>query len=82
MTDLQRPPIDIDALPAPPAPVHFVGIGGIGMSGLARILLAWGYRVTRLGLPASDQTEALRRSASRSNIGHGALAEARRGRWS
>jgi UDP-N-acetylmuramate--alanine ligase len=44
------------SLPAPPARVHFVGIGGIGMSGLARILHAWGYQVTGSDAAASDQT--------------------------
>ena len=29
-----------------PQPVHFVGIGGIGMSGLAEVLLELGYRVS------------------------------------
>jgi len=27
-------------------PVHFVGIGGIGMSGLAEVLLELGYRIS------------------------------------
>jgi len=26
--------------------VHFVGIGGVGMSGLAEVILTLGYRVT------------------------------------
>lgn len=36
----------LTALPPQPARVHFVGVGGIGMSGLARILKTWGYDVS------------------------------------
>ncbi len=68
--------MEIDALPEPPAPVHFVGIGGIGMSGLARILLSWGYRVSGSDSQESDQTEALQALGIPVNIGHSALAEA------
>ena len=32
-----------------PQPVHFVGIGGIGMSGLAEVLLELGYPRQRFG---------------------------------
>ena len=39
--------------------VHFVGIGGIGMSGLAEILLNLGYTVTGSDLKRSDITERL-----------------------
>ncbi len=35
--------------------IHFVGIGGIGMSGIAEVLLNLGYPVTRLG-PARRAT--------------------------
>ena len=35
-----------ELLPPAPAHVHFVGVGGIGMSGLARILNVWGYAVS------------------------------------
>ncbi|MBX3071203.1 MAG: UDP-N-acetylmuramate--L-alanine ligase [Thermomicrobiales bacterium] len=40
------------ALPPPGSHVHFVGIGGIGMSGLARMLHEMGYRVS--GSDSSD----------------------------
>jgi UDP-N-acetylmuramate--alanine ligase len=61
-----------DPLVLPPAPacVHFVGIGGIGMSGLARILLAWGYRVSGSDAHPSDQTDQLARAGVPVNIGH------------
>jgi len=42
-----------------PQHVHFVGIGGIGMSGLAEVLLELGYRVTGSDLKASPATERL-----------------------
>ena len=57
-------------LPPPPARVHFVGIGGIGMSGLARILQAWGYRVTGSDAAASAVTAALDREGISVTIGH------------
>jgi len=39
--------------------VHLVGIGGIGMSGIARVLLEEGYRVSGSDLRVSPLTEAL-----------------------
>ncbi len=42
-----------------PQHVHFVGIGGIGMSGLAEVLLELGYRVTGSDLKLSPATERL-----------------------
>src|SRR5271168_1340436 len=42
-----------------PQHVHFVGIGGIGMSGLAEVLLELGYRVTGSDLKFSPITERL-----------------------
>ncbi|MBR2978687.1 MAG: UDP-N-acetylmuramate--L-alanine ligase [Myxococcaceae bacterium] len=41
------------------ARVHFVGIGGIGMSGIAEVLLNLGYQVTGSDLRASDVTRHL-----------------------
>jgi len=58
------------SLPPPPARIHFVGIGGIGMSGLARILHAWGYTVSGSDAVDSEQCEALRRLGIPVNIGH------------
>jgi UDP-N-acetylmuramate--alanine ligase len=42
-----------------PQHVHFVGIGGIGMSGLAEVLLDLGYRVSGSDLKLSPSTERL-----------------------
>src|SRR6266702_854935 len=39
--------------------VHFVGIGGIGMSGIAEVLLNLGYRVTGSELRATPITDRL-----------------------
>src|SRR3954463_12703669 len=41
------------------AHVHFVGIGGIGMSGIAEVLLNLGYRVSGSDLKGSDITRRL-----------------------
>ena len=59
-----------DALPPAPATFHFIGIGGIGMSGLARILHAWGYRISGSDAAASAQVESLRRLGIEIIIGH------------
>src|SRR5574337_379206 len=40
--------------------IHFVGIGGIGMSGIAEILLDQGFRVSGSDRALSDVTERLR----------------------
>ncbi len=39
--------------------IHFVGIGGIGMSGLAEILLSQGFKVSGSDLSLTDITERL-----------------------
>ncbi|MBI4563177.1 MAG: UDP-N-acetylmuramate--L-alanine ligase [Planctomycetes bacterium] len=44
---------------APAGVAHLVGIGGIGMSGLARLLVARGYRVSGSDLQLNELTEAL-----------------------
>ena len=36
-------------LPGELGPIHFVGMGGIGMSGIAEVLMTLGYRVIRGG---------------------------------
>jgi UDP-N-acetylmuramate--alanine ligase len=42
-----------------PQPVHFTGIGGIGMSGLAEVLLGMGYPVTGSDVKMSPITQRL-----------------------
>ena len=39
--------------------IHFVGIGGIGMSGIAELLLNLGYKVSGSDLSLSDITRRL-----------------------
>jgi UDP-N-acetylmuramate-alanine ligase len=39
--------------------IHFVGIGGIGMSGIAELLLNLGYKVSGSDLKTSDITRRL-----------------------
>ena len=46
-------------LPNDIGPIHFVGIGGIGMSGIAEVLLNHGYRVQGSDRKASDITRRL-----------------------
>jgi UDP-N-acetylmuramate--alanine ligase len=50
--------------------IHFVGIGGIGMSGIAELLLNLGYRVSGSDLNASDITENLTHLGGSVFIGH------------
>ena len=50
--------------------IHFVGIGGIGMSGIAELLLNLGYRVSGSDLKASDITANLQRLGGSIHIGH------------
>jgi len=50
--------------------VHFVGIGGIGMSGIAEVLLNLGYRVSGSDLVESDTTLRLQRLGAEVVMGH------------
>jgi UDP-N-acetylmuramate--alanine ligase len=51
-------------------PIHFVGIGGIGMSGIAEIMLRTGYVVQGSDVKASANTERLEKLGARIFIGH------------
>ena len=57
-------------LPKALGPVHFVGIGGIGMSGIARILLEQGFRVQGSDIAGSDITRQLERLGAKIFAGH------------
>jgi UDP-N-acetylmuramate--alanine ligase len=48
-------------LPGDVGPIHFVGIGGIGMSGIAEVLLNHGYNVQGSDLKRSKITDRLER---------------------
>jgi UDP-N-acetylmuramate--alanine ligase len=50
--------------------VHFVGIGGIGMSGIAEVLLNLGYLVTGSDLHESEATKRLRALGAQVFVGH------------
>lgn len=50
--------------------MHFVGIGGIGMSGIAEILINLGYEVSGSDLRESEQTKRLRELGAKIFIGH------------
>ena len=52
--------------------VHFVGIGGSGMSGIAEVMLSLGYRVQGSDLRANKQTKRLQAQGAKVFIGHAA----------
>lgn len=52
--------------------IHFVGIGGIGMSGIAEVLLNLGTSVTGSDLHKSAATERLKKKGAKIWIGHSA----------
>jgi UDP-N-acetylmuramate--alanine ligase len=54
----------------PGAHLHFVGIGGAGMSALAQVMLGRGYRVSGCDLRESDATDRLRGHGGTVQLGH------------
>jgi len=52
--------------------IHFVGIGGIGMSGIAEILITQGFLISGSDLHRSDVTDYLEQRGARITIGHDA----------
>ena len=71
-------------LPRDIGPVHFVGIGGIGMSGIAEVMVNLGYVVQGSDQAESANVKRLRDKGVKIAIGHSAenLAGARRRRRS
>ena len=66
-------PVPEDLLPADRlGRVHFVGIGGAGLSGIARIMLARGIAVSGSDAKESRALEALRALGARCHVGHAA----------
>jgi UDP-N-acetylmuramate--alanine ligase len=55
-----------------PQHLHFVGIGGIGMSGIAEVLLNLGYQISGSDLKLSATTERLAQLGARIHEGHSA----------
>lgn len=50
--------------------IHFIGIGGIGMSGIAELLLNQGFKVSGSDLKLSDTTKRLEALGARICLGH------------
>ena len=57
-------------VPADLGVVHFIGIGGSGMSGIARILIGMGHKVTGSDLRDTSNVAALRELGAEVFIGH------------
>jgi UDP-N-acetylmuramate--alanine ligase len=64
---MSRRPVPFDL-----GPIHFVGIGGIGMSGIAEIMLRIGYTVQGSDAKASANTERLQALGAKIFIGQDA----------
>src|SRR6187455_3659579 len=59
-------------LPTDIGPIHFVGIGGIGMSGIAEVLINLGYTVQGSDASDSANVKRLRDKGARVAVGHAA----------
>ena len=59
-------------LPRDIGPIHFVGIGGIGMSGIAEVLLNLGYKIMGSDVAESANVKRLRDKGIKVAIGHDA----------
>jgi UDP-N-acetylmuramate--alanine ligase len=57
-------------VPADFGTVHFIGIGGSGMSGIARLLIGMGHKVTGSDLRDTSNVKALRELGAEIHIGH------------
>ncbi len=66
------PPVRLRPTPFDIGPVHFIGIGGIGMSAIAEIMLKIGYAVQGSDAKASANTERLQGLGADIAIGHAA----------
>ena len=61
-------------LPSDIGPIHFVGIGGIGMSGIAEVLINLGYTVQGSDASDSANVKRLRDKGAKISVGHSAAA--------
>src|SRR5262245_3456499 len=59
-------------LPREVGPIHFIGIGGIGMSGIAEVMATLGYKVQGSDLTDNYNTQRLRKNGITVAIGHDA----------
>ncbi len=66
-------------LPRDVGPIHFIGIGGIGMSGIAEVMATLGYRVQGTDLADNYNVARLKKNGISVQIGHDAahLGDAR-----
>lgn len=60
------------SLPVRVGPIHFVGIGGIGMSGIAEVMLNLGYTVQGSDIKENPNVARLREKGAEIHIGHAA----------
>ncbi len=58
------------SLPFDVGPVHFVGIGGIGMSGIAEVMLNLGYQVSGSDIKDNANAQRLAKRGAKIMIGH------------
>lgn len=64
--ELSKEPLEL----TPDRPLHFIGIGGIGMSGLAKLLLESGLRVSGSDVKESAITQQLQALGATIHLGH------------
>ena len=57
-------------LPRDVGPIHFIGIGGIGMSGIAEVMATLGYKVQGSDLTDNYNVTRLRKAGIEVHIGH------------
>jgi UDP-N-acetylmuramate--alanine ligase len=57
-------------LPSQIGPIHFVGIGGIGMSGIAEVLINLGHKVQGSDLSDNANVKRLREKGATVHVGH------------
>lgn len=72
MSDLNAEMVAGDSMRRKVKNIHFVGIGGIGMSGIAEVLLNLGYTVSGSDISRSDTTQRLASLGASVYIGHNA----------
>ena len=66
--ETEQQPLTLD----PAQPLHFVGIGGVGMSGLAKILLEAGYSISGSDVAENAYTQQLVALGCKLALGHAA----------
>jgi len=52
--------------------IHFIGIGGIGMSGIAEVLFSQGYKIQGSDLLNNNNTKRLKKKGIKIFLGHSA----------